>query len=574
MRLLLLAALGALVLAPTSLAGPSLRVGAVEDAAIWSNPGAQMDLAKLAGFDTVRMTAQWTGGATSLPRAHMNRIQSAATAAVARGIQPVVSIYNAGSSATPADDASRAQFVRFVRNTVSSLPWVTTFIVGNEPNSNVYWMPQFDSAGGDAAAVAYERLLADSYDTIKSIRPNATVVGGALDPRGADDPAGAKPSHSPTAFIRDLGAAYRASGRTTPIMDVFDQHGYADNSALPPSMPHANSTIAIGDYAKLVAELGKAFDGTAQKGSTLPILYGEFGVESIIPTERMGAYGGNEPASSGAVDEATQARYYTEAFKLALCQPNVMGILVFHVVDENTLPAWQSGPFYVNGLPKSSMPAIRDAASAARAGTLASCPDRSAPTVAISHPATDGTVTGEIADDIGVGKVELTANDVVVGVKFAAPYTFAWTPQPGRYTLELRAYDAAGNVGRASTTVTAVREGAGWSFGPPPANDLFSSARRLATWRGRITGTAAFAAAERGEPLKKSVWYAWNAPAAGRLRLTAAGATVSVYTGGSVRRLRRVAVAGRSVTFDAKQGTTYRIAVDGGQAFQLAWQRG
>jgi hypothetical protein len=103
---------------------------------------------------------------------------------------------------------------------------------------------------------------------------------------------------------------------------------------------------------------------------------------------------------------------------------------------------------------------------------------------------------------------------------------------------------------------------------------LFSSARRLAAWRGRVTGTAAFAAAERGEPLRNSVWYAWNAPAAGRLKLTAAGAQVSVYTGGSVRTLRRVAVAGRSVTFDAKQGTTYRIGIDGSQAFKLAWQRG
>jgi hypothetical protein len=574
MRHLLLAALGALVLAPASLAGPSLRVGAVEDAAIWSNPAAQMDLARLAGFDTVRMTAQWTGGATSLPRAHMNRIQNGATAAVAHGIQPVVSIYNAGSSATPADDASRAQFVRFVRSTVSSLPWVTTFIVGNEPNSNVYWQPQFDASGGDAAAVAYERLLADSYDAIKSIRPNASVVGGALDPRGGDDPAGAKPSHSPTTFIRDLGAAYRASGRTAPLMDVFDEHGYADTSALPPSMPHANSTIATGDYAKLVAELGKAFDGTAQKGSTLPILYGEFGVESIIPTERMGAYGGVEPASSGAVDEATQARYYTEAFKLALCQPNVIGILVFHVTDENTLPGWQSGPYYANGVPKSSLGAIRDAANGARAGTLASCPDHTAPTVAIGRPGTDGTVTGDISDDIGVGRVELTANDVVVGVKFAAPYTFAWSPKDGRYTLELRAYDAAGNVGKASTTVTAVRDGSAWSFGPPPANDLFSSARRLAAWRGLVTGTAAFSAAERGEPLHKSVWYAWRAPAAGRLKLTAVSAQVSVYTGDSVRTLRAVAKLGRSVTFDAKRGTTYRIAVDGRQAFRLAWQPG
>ena len=159
-------------------------------------------------------------------------------------------------------------------------------------------------------------------------RPAATVVGGALDSRGADDPTAARQSHSPTSFIRDLGAAYRASGRTTPIMDVFDQHVYADNSSLPPSMPHtASTTIAEADYTKLVALLGDAFDGTAQRGSTLPIVYGEFGVETTIPTAKAGAYSGVEPQTSGAVDEATQARYYAEAFKLALCQPNVIGII-------------------------------------------------------------------------------------------------------------------------------------------------------------------------------------------------------------------------------------------------------
>ena len=52
----------------------------------------------------------------------------------------------------------------------------------------------------------------------------------------------------------------------------------------------------------------------------------------------------------------TQARYYAEAFRLALCQPNVIGIMVFHVGDESALGAWQSGPFYADGTPKSSMP--------------------------------------------------------------------------------------------------------------------------------------------------------------------------------------------------------------------------
>ncbi len=527
----------ALVVAPSALAGPSLRVGAVEDAAIWGNPSVEMERARQAGFDSVRMTVQWSAGSNSPTHALITKVRSACSAAVARGIQPIVSIYNTSSTSTPADDVSRAQFVQFVRNVVASLPQVSTFIVGNEPNSNYYWLPQFDSSGHDAAASAYEQLLAASYDTIKAIRPNATVIGGALDPRGTDDPSGSKQTNSPTTFIRDLGAAYRASGRTAPIMDVFDEHVYADNSSLPPSMPHASKTVAEADYTKLVALLGAAFDGTAQRGSTLPILYGEFGVESTIPVEKSRAYSGAEPDSSGAVDEATQARYYTEAFKLALCQ-------------------------------------------AARAGTLAICPDKTAPAVTIAAPAADGTIAGTATDDVGVGRVDLVVNGTVVSSKYTEPYSFVWKPaQPGRYALELRAYDGSGNVGRAELTVGAVRANRGdastparWLFGPPPLNDLFTAPAGIASWHGLVLGSTAFASSDRGEPLRRSVWFTWRAPADGPLKLSVGDAHISVYTGSSFATLQHVLTSGNA--FDAHRGTTYRIAVDGGRgAFALAWSR-
>ena len=154
-------------------------------------------------------------------------------------------------------------------------------------------------------------------------------------------------------------------------------HVYADNSSLPPSMEHPNSTtIAEADYGKLVALLGEAFDGTAQPGSTLPILYGELGVESVIPAAKASVYTGSEPTTTKPVDEAQQARYYTEAFKLAMCQPNVIGILTFHVSDESALSGWQSGPYYADDTAKTSLAAIRDAAAAARARE----PSRPAPT--------------------------------------------------------------------------------------------------------------------------------------------------------------------------------------------------
>jgi hypothetical protein len=235
-------------------------------------------------------------------------------------------------------------------------------------------------------------------------------------------------------------------------MDMFDEHIYGDSSALPPSMPHTGTTIAEGDYARLVALLGQAFDGTAQRGSKLPILYGEYGVETAIPAAKAAAYSGNEV--SRTVDEATQARYYAEAFRLALCQPNVVGIMIFHTIDEGALAGWQSGPYYADRTPKSSFAAIRDAALAAHAGSAATCPDRAPPAVAITTAG--GTVGASATDQVGVGKVTLLVNGAVEGVRYAGPYAFPWRPaRKGRYRLEVRAVDAAGNVGRTSVLVSA-----------------------------------------------------------------------------------------------------------------------
>ncbi|HEX5247665.1 MAG TPA: Ig-like domain-containing protein [Gaiellaceae bacterium] len=449
----LAAALVALAAAPAALAGPSLFVGAAEDGAVWGDPTTQMALAQQAGFDSIRMTAQWVSGNTRLDPIIAAKLRNASAAAEARGLRPVVSIYNTDSVQAPGDPILRSEFAAFAQDVVLTLPDVKTFIVGSEPNSSYYWQPQFDTRGADIAASAYEALLADTYDAIKSVRPDATVIGGALDSHGTDNPK-SRPSHSPLVFLRDMGRAYRASKRTRPIMDVFDQHIYGDNSSMPPSMSHPNSsTITEGDYSKLVAALGQAFDGTAQPGSSLPIVYGEYGVESAIPPNEAGSYSGHENATAKPVDEATQASYYIQAMKLAMCQPNVVGIMLFHVEDEAGLPGWQSGLFYADGTPKSSLDAVRTAAAAARAGTLTTCPDSTAPVVSVGSAA-NGTLVAQASDDVGIAKVELYANGVFAGTDYAAPYTFSLAALPkGTVNLVLKAYDAAGNVGQATVVL-------------------------------------------------------------------------------------------------------------------------
>ena len=354
-----------------------MRIGAVEDAPRSTSlvvAKAQMTLARLAGFDSIRVTEIWAPGETEPTADDVTALSNVVTAADLSGMRVIVTVMPFGSKTTPLGNDMQTQFSQFAAAVVTKVPGIEGVIIGNEPNLNRYWLPQFNADGSDAAAPAYESLLALTYDALKAVSPDVMVYGGAVSPRGGDKPGTGRDTHSPTAFIRDLGAAYRASGRTEPIMDVYVQHVYEDNSSEPPATQHQKTTtVSLADYDKLVKLLGAAFDGTAQPGSTLPILYGEFGVESQIPPARAPLYSGAEPATTKPVDEATQALYYSQAVQLAFCQPNVMGLMIFHVVDELALAGWQSGVYYANGKPKPSRDVMRTAAVESRRGIVAHC---------------------------------------------------------------------------------------------------------------------------------------------------------------------------------------------------------
>jgi hypothetical protein len=354
-----------------------MLVGAAEDAAkqpTLALAKAQMDLAGLAGLDAIRLTSVWTTGETAPAASELTGLKNAVGAADLDGITVFLSIYPFGSSVTPRTAQQQADFATFAATLAKALPTVHRFLIGNEPNLNRFWMPQFARRGRDVAAIAYEAVLARTYDALKAVSPSNVVIGGTTSPRGADNPKGGRQTHSPTTFIADLGRAYRSSGRTLPIMDAFSLHPYEDNSAIPPTFAHPRSTtIALADYRKLVRLLGRAFDGTAQAGRTLPIVYDEFGVQSRIPSLKRTLYAGRKPSSERPVAEATQAFYYASALALAACQPTVTAYLIFHLRDEPNLDRWQSGLYYTDDTPKSSLPIVKRAIAAFLAGGVHPC---------------------------------------------------------------------------------------------------------------------------------------------------------------------------------------------------------
>jgi hypothetical protein len=372
--------LAALAAVPAQAApGQPILVGAAEDSAKQGPLGAdaQMSLARLAGFNTIRMTSIWWPGNREVSGLELEGLRNAADAAALNGIRLIISVYPNGSAVTPRTPTARAQFASYAASIPQLVPYVHDVVVGNEPNLNRFWMPQFTSTGGNAAASSYVGLLAQTYDRLKEVSPTINVIGGTLAPRGSDNPRLTRATHSPTQFILDMGRAYRLSGRTRPLMDWFSFHPYPDTSSTPPTFTHPRGkTIALADYGKLTGLLGRAFDGTRQRGSTLPILYDEFGVQTRTTDGKRALYTNQvRPSATDAVDEATQARYYTIALRLAACQKNVVGLLFFHVTDEADLDRWQSGVYYADDTPKSSLPVVRAAADAASSGTLVpNCP--------------------------------------------------------------------------------------------------------------------------------------------------------------------------------------------------------
>ncbi len=359
---LLVAVVGALALTGAASASQGgLLVGAAEDGGkepTLAMAKTKMDLAKLAGLDAIRLTAPWRRGETAPPDPQLQSLKNAVDAADLDGIVVYLSVFPSGSSQTPRTGSERAAFASFAASLATGLPSVQRFIVGNEPNLNRFWLPQFGRDGSDVAAPAYEKTLALAYDALKQVSPTLSVIGGGLSPRGNDSVLSRK--HSPTTFIEDLGRAYRKSHRTRPIMDAFSLHPYEDNSSIPPSFTHPHTTtISLADYPKLVRLLANAFGGTAQPGAGLPIVYDEFGVQSLIPGRKRSEYDGRAPRTDRPVSEATQSVYYLEALALAACQPTVQSLLFFHVSDEPDLDRWQSGLYYTDDTPKTSLPAVQ-----------------------------------------------------------------------------------------------------------------------------------------------------------------------------------------------------------------------
>jgi hypothetical protein len=453
-----------------------VRVGIADD---WPKFHACGDVwwksAKDIGYQDLRMTVQWAGPGTAIP--FPGNIQAGIDCALLNNMRPILAIYPARPALIGSDENAQNAFASFVGQVAQTFPRVQNFDVGNEPNVNRFWQPQF-VGGQDAAGRDYEHTLAKSYDALKTVRPDASVWGPAMSSRGNDNAnAASNPSHSPVWFMKDMGDAYRASGRTKPIFDEFDMHPYPPVQDTDPfTKPFLWPQAGAANLDRVKQALWDAFNGTAQPipaeqpgGRTaqsarfantgLPINLDEVGSQTVV-TGHEGAYT-NPPESIQPIDEQTQARDYTDLMELAACDPSVKSLLFFPLIDEADLnQGFQSGELFADLSHKQSYDAVKTK-------------------LATAH----GNCQGGIA---GISQAWVHATSVLgAGAAFGGPGT-ALGSQPGKAPATKR-YWAVSISASEDASYTA---GLFKVTGPAGATSV-SLSRRLSTARSHLrTGQA------------------------------------------------------------------------------------
>jgi hypothetical protein len=285
-------------------------------------------------------------------------------AAQKAGLRVVLAVYPYPPREIEAGLSSPSLFASYVGVLASIYPEVKHFVIGNEPNQPAFWRPQFDASGQNASAAAFGPYLAAAYDVLKGVDPEISVVGVGLSPRGNDRPeARNNISTSPVRFLRALGAWYRRSGRTLPLMDGFSFHPYPNEATDPLERGYAWPNAGFVNLDRMKQALWDAFHGTAQPTTVegLKLHLDEVGWQ--VDTAGRAGYRGKENVA--VTDEITQAAIYGQLIREAACDPDVESLSFFGYRDDGLRTGFQAGLARVDGSARPSAAAVEAAIAAA-----------------------------------------------------------------------------------------------------------------------------------------------------------------------------------------------------------------
>lgn len=315
--------------APVDGATPEIAWGAADDASKYADDGGAWFYGQLQGAGLTQN--RWTVAFDPSNPTAINELpflERAAPVAQAAGVRIILVLYSLKGSAH--DPTQFCDWAQKVVQTVNQ--WgIHDFVVGNEVNTRLYWSPQKNAKGGDVAAPAYLALLAHCYDVIHATDPEANVIGMGLSPR-----ASTSESNEPLVFLRDVGRAYRASGRTTPIMDQLSIHPYPNpgNPTDGPDVGYDNpNRFGVPNLDRVKQAVYDAFNGTGQPTTLngLTFVIDEIGWQT--DTSQYPGYVNSENVR--VLSEQQQAAdIRTMVTRYFACDPTVVGVQLFLLVDE------------------------------------------------------------------------------------------------------------------------------------------------------------------------------------------------------------------------------------------------
>jgi hypothetical protein len=222
------------------------------------------------------------------------------------------------------------------------LPAVRKWLAWNEPNNPVFLAPQWAKINAKrfvpVAAKNYARMCAAVSSGIHSTGLRGEVVAcGATAPRGNNSPRSRRPSISPLAFL----AALKKFGLRKSSFDAYAHHPYYSRPADTPSTkPKDKTSVTLGNIGDLTKLLTKLY-GNKKLWIT------EYGYQTRPPDRLFG------------VSWAQQAKYLSQAYKIARKNPRITMMLWFLIRDEGRLGGWQSGLFTASGTRKPAYFAFR-----------------------------------------------------------------------------------------------------------------------------------------------------------------------------------------------------------------------
>jgi hypothetical protein len=287
-------------------------------------------------------------------------LDRAIAAAQAAGLKVVLAVYPYPPREIEAGLSSPSMFASYAGVLASIYPEVKHFVIGNEANQPAFWRPQFDASGQNASAPAFGPYLAAAYDVLKGVDPDIEVIGVGLSPRGNDRPkAKNNISTSPVRFLRALGAWYRRSGRTLPLMDGFSFHPYPNEATDPLERGYGWPNAGFVNLDRVKQALWDAFHGTAQPTTVegLGLHLDEVGWQ--VGTAGRVGYRGKENVR--VTDELTQAAIYGQLVREAACDPDIVSLSFFGYRDDGSRTGFQAGLARVDGTARPSAAAVQAA---------------------------------------------------------------------------------------------------------------------------------------------------------------------------------------------------------------------